>query len=873
MTVEFHLRGPDASHFDHGRALASAHRRTRRNANEMPGATLRALIRQPLPATVQKVVGRALADLLPGYSIGLTIVATSRKTRCSRIYDLAREFVAHSGGAFDPGALTTFVTGYQSVQLLQPAELMFLCSMLRVAMLERIAAGGAIAGIAIERPLPLHEIDAFDWRVFAAQAMAQNPVEAILRRERSGIYCGTELTCREIYWTAVQRLARRLRQPESSIAETAVTLADAGLERNVAEARESHVGQFLFGSGRERLERALVPTSTRPWHEGFRRHAAATYITAFVTMNAALVALALCNGYAPALSIAQLCLVIPLLALVLSQPVSDALRWLLTASLHPSQLPSYDFSAGIPESARSIAAVSVLVSRLQQIPEICARLERRFLGNRHTHLTFCLLMGFTDAPTETTADDGPLLEAAKNAIKALNEKFGSARHQPFALFYRARQWNPIESVWMGWERKRGKLAMFHRYLLGHTDEVFTCIAGDGEKLRGTKYVIALDADTGLPQGRASLLVGFAAHPQNHPRFDAQTRRVVEGFTIFQPAMGTAERDENDSNYAALFHSVGAAQFYPRILHRDVLQDAFGEGAFLGKGVYDVQAYEHATQGRFPDNLVLSHDVMDGNFARAAFIGNSMLPEEYPRGYYSDAMRLHRWVRGDWQNAPWLLPRVPAVAPDGTPTTERNPLSLAARFKIANSVRYCVLPAAQTLMLLMGWLVLPNPAYWTLIVLGCGVLPSIADMVHMFIVSGDEVRLAQRFRYAFLTLPLGIKHVIAAWVITPFHAFLYGDASTRSLWRMLVTRRRMLEWTPFSDVHSKDDLSTYVRLMWAVPTLVAVTTLALVLLRPAALMSAAFVLMLWFVSPLLVWLVSRPPQQDEAAVAQPPQSAN
>jgi cyclic beta-1,2-glucan synthetase len=494
-----------------------------------------------------------------------------------------------------------------------------------------------------------------------------------------------------------------------------------------------------------------------------------------------------------------------------------------------------------------------MLTSAQNIEDLVEALEVRFLANRDENLHFGLLTDFRDAHAETMPEDSTLLGLAQKRVEELNEKYGSGKGDTFFLFHRPRLWNPRERIWMGYERKRGKLAALNALLRGGSREPFSCIVGDTGVLSSVKYVITLDTDTQLPRDSAWQFVGTMAHPLNRARYDENKQRVSEGYAILQPRVAVSLPGMNQSRFAHLFGSEPGIDPYTRAVS-DVYQDLFHEGSFIGKGIYDVDAFERALSGRFPENRILSHDLVEGCYARAGLLSDVQLYEEYPSLYSADVSRRHRWIRGDWQIARWLLPGVPGLGG----RRQKNPLSGLSRWKIFDNLRRSLVPSALTLLLLLGWTVLSPLWLWTLAVIGTILIPPwMASTLDLFQKPGD-VLLRQHLAAA--ARSAGRQSAQAAFTLAclPYEAFFNLDAILRSAWR-LVTRKRLLEWNPSSDSdrHQRTDLAASCRTMWIAPVIAAVTVLVLAISRPAALGVAGPILGLWFFSPAIAWWISRP----------------
>ncbi len=475
------------------------------------------------------------------------------------------------------------------------------------------------------------------------------------------------------------------------------------------------------------------------------------------------------------------------------------------------------------------------------------------------------LTDFHDAAAEHVDGDDARVEFAAARIAALNEKYARASDgDAFFLFHRPRRWNARERVWMGYERKRGKLGDVNALLRGSADvgERFSRIVGNLDALAGMRYVITLDSDTQLPRDAAAKIIATMAHPLNRPRFGSGIRRdiVVDGYGILQPRVGLSLPSTNRSGYARLYGGEPGIDPYTRAVS-DVYQDLFGEGSFIGKGIYDVDAFERALHDRLPENRILSHDLLEGCHARSGLVSDVQLLEESPTRYSIDVARRQRWIRGDWQLIGWLRRRVHAL-----PGAPRNPLSLLSRAKILDNLRRSLVPAALVATLVAAWWLLPPSPVWLVLALAIiGAVPATALLVDTLrrplepAGSGEPAVAAPASRQA-QNLLLQVAQSLAC---LPHEAAYSLSAIVRTLWRVAISKRRLLEWRASADVRisaapgSVDDLVHTTRALAVGPLLALATGIALALLRPAALPFALPVLLLWLSSPLLVWWIDRP----------------
>ena len=708
----------------------------------------------------------------------------------------------------------------------------------------------------------LRLLGAMDWREFVETL---GVVERELRRDP--LYASMDFATRDRYRHAVERLAKTSRLSEEEVAGQAVRLAraaaaavtaGAGDGKGAQDPRASHVGFYLIDRGLPRLEAAAavrLPVAERLARTG-RRHALAFYLGAIALLAGALSAGLLAAAYASGATGLLFALVGGLSLLATSQLAVALVNRLVAALAAPHPLPRLDFASGIPPECRTLVVVPALLAGAPEIEDLVEALEVRFLANRDDHLHFGLLTDHLDAAQETLPGDADLVHLARQRIEGLNEKYAG---NSFFLFHRARRWNAQERCWMGFERKRGKLAALNALLRGGLQDPFAEVAGETGLLANVRYVITLDTDTQLPRDAARQLVAAMAHPLNRPRYDAARQCIVEGYGILQPRMAVSLPAAKRTRYARLFGSESGIDPYTRTVS-DVYQDLFGEGSFIGKGIYDVDAFEQALKDRFPDNRILSHDLVEGCYARAGLLSDVQLYEAYPSQYRADVSRRIRWIRGDWQIAQWLFSRVPGNAAAGTPR-HANPLSRLSQWKIFDNLRRSLVPAALLLLLLAGWTVLWPAWYWTLVVLGIVLLPPLLASLMELFNRPPEAPPQRHLAAALHTAGQHFAQAAFALACLPHEALFSLHAVVRTLGRLVVTRTRLLEWTASgvqdTDGERSDGLAAAYRAMGAGPVLAVAATAYLIAYQPASLAVAAPILLLWLASPAMAWWLGRP----------------
>ena len=702
----------------------------------------------------------------------------------------------------------------------------------------------------------LRSLGAIDWRDFV-EAMSR--VEHVLRQDPGGVYASMDFATRDRYRHVVARLAKRSHLPEADVAAAAIALSQAHAATPSTATYHSHVGYYLIDRGLAQLETSVVAkrrTLIAALRRGLLRAALCVQLGALVLLtllvSAALVEVLREAGVAggPLLAMAVLTL------LAASQLASAMTNWVATLLTTPQLLPRLDFSRGLPEHCRTLVVVPTLISSMGGVDDLIEALHVRFLGNRDAHLHFALLTDFADAAAESMPEDAALLQHAQDAIAALNATYPNQGPEFFFLLHRPRRWNSVDRVWMGFERKRGKLGDLNALLRGTGAERFAMIVGDIAALALTRYVITLDTDTRMPRDAARQFVGTMAHPLNRPRFDAGKQRVTAGYGILQPRMAASMSGTSQSLYAQLFGSEPGIDPYTRSAS-DVYQDLFGEGSFIGKGIYDIDAFESAMKGRFPENRILSHDLLEGCHARSGLLSDVYLYEDYPARYDTDVSRQQRWIRGDWQIAEWLLPKVR----NEQDRSVRNPISLLSRWKILDNLRRSLVPPGLVLLLLGGWYVLPQPLLWTACVLGTVLLPPLLSMLEALCRWPRGVKLRQHLLTVMRAAGLHFAQAGFRVASLPFEALCNVDAILRSHWRLLASHRKLLEWrvaaTVGSNIEGWPGLWSSLRLMWIAPALAMATALSLSVARPAALPSAAAILLLWLLAPAIAWWLSQP----------------
>lgn len=707
----------------------------------------------------------------------------------------------------------------------------------------------------------LRALSTMDWRDFVEN---HSIVEQILRKDPAHVYAQMEFATRDRYRHVIEDVSKKSKKPEQEVAQIAINLSEQAL--NGENKRSFHVGYYLVDNG---LRELYTQTKTPKPFWGFRKNVIRRgtfflYLSSIsvVTLAIALVVyLKMRTEYT--YHVGLFCIIIFLTLISASQLALTLVNFLCTLWIKPRLLPRMDFSEGIPAESRTLVVIPSLLTSLSDIDELVDDLEVRFLANRDKNLQFGLLTDFTDAPSEKLPQDDELLSFACKRIEKLNEKYERTTNSLFFLFHRPRIWNPSEKAWMGHERKRGKLSDLNALLRGKGTDKFSKITGNAESLQQIKYVITLDADTQLPHGTAWKLTATMAHPLNSAYYNEKKQRVTEGYGILQPRVSVSLPDITASHYAKLHGDEPGIDPYTRATS-DVYQDMFAEGSFIGKGIYEVDIFEKVLQGRFPENRILSHDLLEGCYIRSGLLSDVQLYEKYPGTYKADVKRRIRWIRGDWQIIPWCLPFVP----DSKHHLRKNTLSALSRWKIFDNLRRSLVPIALTAFILLSWTVLGNPLFWTLAVSVIIVLPIFVTSFWNAFKKPKDLFLTQHLLlYSLNTGDVFIKTIFSL-ICLPHEAYYNLRAIIRTCWRMLITHRKLLQWNTAAaeeKISKENGLLRSYAFMWAEPFLALAALAYSIWYHPICLSVAAPILLLWLLTPAVTWWTSLPIAKQASAL--------
>jgi cyclic beta-1,2-glucan synthetase len=702
-----------------------------------------------------------------------------------------------------------------------------------------------------------------DWRLYVE---AVSLVDNVLRRDPSGVFARMDFLSRDRQRRAIEELADT-GDAQIRIALKAVELARQAASQSRTQAA-AHVGYHLIGKGRAALEDDIgfVPKFGARLRRGIRTHSTAFYLWS-ITL-ATLLVLGASLGYAWLSGATQTTLIVAALLLIIpaSEPAIAFVQKIVGRLLGPEPLPRLELLEGVPDESKTIVVIPTLLTSVDGVHSLLEHLEVVAIGNRDPRINFAVLGDFADAAQQEQPGDADILEAAEAGIEALNARAEGPTGPRFFLFHRERRWNERERVWMGWERKRGKLEEFMRLLRGATDTSYTTKVGPWDVLSGTRYLITLDSDTQLPRDAARELIGIISHPLNRAVIDKRLRRVTQGYGILQPRVSVTMASAAGSLFARTYAGHTGVDPYTTAVS-DVYQDLFGEGIFTGKGMIDIDAFMTALEGRVPENALLSHDLFEGLHARAGLATDVEVVDDYPSNVLTHARRQHRWVRGDWQILWWLFPWVPAQS-----GIERNRLPLISRWKILDNLRRSLVAPSQVALLIAGWAWLPGrPIAWTIAVLLSMSFPVVARVAELL--GGPRKGLGLRVFLRGWVEDLGtdLARIAIQLTFVAHQAWDMLDAVGVTIARLITRSGRFLQWETAAAVAQRTgrlDMRGYYDAMRASPILAVIALLVTLIARPTALAVALPILVLWAIAPLFAYQLSKPvptlrPELDEA----------
>jgi len=695
----------------------------------------------------------------------------------------------------------------------------------------QISIGNSITGI--------REIASANWKDNFEKL---SYVEKVLRQDPSHIYENMDFKSRDYYRHRLERLSKYLSIPEAFIAKKAIECAEEALENEKSQEFEKHVGYYIIDHGVECLKnkinfnRKAFSGITSAFIKGNVSLYIGTIILATIILISLITGISFINDDNPVLwkyVIISIALIIPCSEIIIS-----IFNWGMNRLIDPRFIPKIEFKYGITKKLSTIVVIPTLLNNEKRVKTLVEDMEVYYLANKEDNIYFALLGDFKDSKQEHEENDKLIVETALKLIADLNKKYCKDTKDIFYFFCRHRQFNAKEGIWIGWERKRGKLEEFNALLRKNENTSYDVISGNIQSLYDVKYVITLDADTQLPMGSAKKLIGAMAHVLNKPYVDIEKKAVLRGHGLMQPRVSVGNLSANKTMFSKIFSGETGMDMYTTAIS-DVYEDLFDEGIFTGKGIYDIDVFNSILKDEIPENTVLSHDLLEGSYVRAALVTDIELIDGYPAYYNSSAKRLHRWVRGDWQLLPWLL--------------KKTPLNMLSKWKILDNLRRSLLSPSIIILTIISLGIFVNPDKWLVISFISLLCPILFDVSEAVVSPIKGISLSGKVNSG--------KNIIEQFFLIfcflPYQSYLMLDAIIRTLYRLMISRKNLLEWQTAADVEASSGrkLKNFVQLMWIGSVLsILIGTLAF----SNSLETGLFMIpscVIWFFSPWIAYSIS------------------
>ncbi|RME57460.1 MAG: hypothetical protein D6780_08395, partial [Candidatus Dadabacteria bacterium] len=695
----------------------------------------------------------------------------------------------------------------------------------------------------------LRLIDSSDWSEWFEQV---STVEKILRKEKSGIYKHSSFSTRDLCRQAVEKISRKYNISEITIAEKAKDLANQAYIKNAPKEKEHHVGFYLIDKGINQLLSNKLSALDK-FKNITKKYSFNIFLTNLILLTLCLTATFAYFTFSKNVS-TPIYITLLILSLIPFSEISlFIIQWISSFFIETKIAPRYDYSKNIPEDAKTAVIVHAVFDKASTIYKVFERLQVHFVGNQDKNLLFGVLADFSDSPTEQNAEDKKLENLALQLLNKLNSQ---TQEKPFFLMLRKRVFNPSEKKYLGWERKRGKIEEFNRFILKKEKGTFKTIAGERIKeLHNCKFVITLDFDTDLPYGSAKELIGIANHPLNEPFFDNSKKKIIEGASIIQPRPAVSLESAVSTYFSWAFSGPSGLDPYTKKVF-DFYQDVFDEGSYLGKGIYRVKPFYQSLEGKIPENALLSHDLFEGLFARVRLASDIELPDQFPSHYATYAAREERWIRGDWQLLPWTGSK----APNKERKLEKNIIHPLGKWKLIDNLRRSLVAPSLVIMSLASFFLAPSllPIITSIIIilLFLPILSLTVNKIKQLLKGGS-------FLGTLLALSLELKQNILKFILRlsflAYEAFYSLKAIFVTLFRLYITKKHLLQWQrqDLTERRLKNSLITYTTLLLP-SVLIAILTFSspastLLLKEPWL----ASIPVLWLLSPILAYLSGKP----------------
>ncbi len=685
----------------------------------------------------------------------------------------------------------------------------------------------------------IREVEALTWRECFEKL---SYVEHVLREDPAKIYEKMDFASRDYYRHNIEKISKYMGFSEAYVAKMSIQCAEESIADGENEYK-NHVGYYIIDKGLSCLKKKInfkekgIHILTKP----FKNHKAFWYILGNILGTLVLMGIIISMSLARDRNIVIWKYVIALFAVILpcSEIINSVLNWSINHLTYTRFVPKIELNKGIPDEDRTMVVVPAIINDEKKAEELISKLEIYYLANKEKNLYFAVLGDFKDSRNqEELPKDNRINSTALRLVRELNEKYHNEDGEIFYFFNRCRKYNEKENMWLGWERKRGKLMEFNSMIKGNNETSFNVVSGDMNKLHDIKYVITLDADTKLPMDTAKKLIGAMSHVLNRAKISKG--KVIRGYGIMQPRVCISTVKSNKTFYSKIFSGETGIDTYSMAVS-DIYQDLFGEGIYTGKGIYDIDVFEIMMKDKIKDNTVLSHDLLEGAIGRCALISDVELIDGYPAYYNASSKRLHRWVRGDWQLIPYI--------------SKKSGVNGLSQWKIIDNLRRSLIAPSIMVLIIISLTVVPDGfEKWLSLAFIALIFPWLFDV--------SEV-VASPMRGISLTGKINSNKnlILQVFLIFSFLAFnccLMLDAIFTTLYRLVISKKKLLQWQTAEDVemNSGKKIMDYIEFMWQGSILSLLieflafgrnATIGLVMLPSC---------ILWFFSPVIAFLISR-----------------
>ena len=684
-------------------------------------------------------------------------------------------------------------------------------------------------------------IEGLNWKKYYEKL---SPVENILRDDPSCIYGEMDFESRDKYRHIIEEISKHTRLPESYIAKKAIECCKESKDLE-NKTFKKHVGYYLIDDGQEELKEKIgyKNTGIQDIKSNIKKNIENYYIGTIITFTMLIVYLIISSSLLNDndKDLWRYVLAVIVILVPCSEIVISIFNWSVSLLSTTSFIPKIEFKEVIPEEYSTVVVIPTLLNNTSKVVELINDLEVYNLANAQKNLYFALLGDFKDSDTQEEQEDRAIVDVGLLEIEKLNKKYCSSEKKIFFFLNRVRQYNKKENKWIGFERKRGKLMEFNEFLRGNDNTSYNTISTNAKQLRKVKYVITLDADTKLPRDSAKKLIGAMAHPLNNAVINNSKKKVDRGYGLMQPRIGVSILSANKTLFSKIFSGETGIDIYTTAVS-DVYQDLFGEGIFTGKGIYNVDVFNYMLKGEIPENTVLSHDLLEGSYVRTALVTDVEFIDGYPAYYNSSSMRLHRWTRGDWQLLPWIM--------------KASPINKISRWKIFDNLRRSLLSPSITILIILalGGILPDGTDKWVIAAFVAILAPILFDVSEAVVSPSIGISLSGKIQNG----KMAIEQVFLIICFIPYQAYMMLDAIIRTLYRVIVSKKNLLEWQTAADVEVKlgKRLKDFIASMW----IGSAVSLLILFLAFNSSMSIGFLsipsCILWFLSPLIAYGISR-----------------